>query len=70
MDLPNKNLQSESVPLLASHDTALQCILGLLPQASPLESAMISWRFDGRVLAAYGSGVLDLIPTGNGLRPS
>ena len=52
-----KNLQLESVPLLAAHDTALQRILGLLPQASPLESAMISWRFDGRVLAAYGSGV-------------
>ncbi len=50
-----KNLQLDSVPLLAVRDAALQRILELLPKVNPIESTMISWRFDGRVLAAYGS---------------
>ncbi len=50
-----KSLQLDSVPLLAVRDAALQHILELMPKVNPIESTMISWRFDGRVLAAYGS---------------
>jgi hypothetical protein len=55
-----KRLQLDSVPLLAVHDAALQHILELMPKVNPIESTMISWRFDGRVLAAYGSGTDEL----------
>ena len=55
-----KNLQLDSVPLLAVRDAALQHILELMPKVNPIESTMISWRFDGRVLAAYDSEVDEL----------
>jgi hypothetical protein len=50
-----KSLQLDSVPLLAIRDAAMQHILELMPKVNPIESTMISWRFDGRVLAAYNS---------------
>lgn len=55
-----KDLRLDSVPLLAVRDTAIKHILELMPKVGPIESIMISWRFDGRMLAAYGSGVDEL----------
>lgn len=55
-----KDLRLDSVPLLAVRDTAMQHILELMPKVGSVESTMMSWRFDGRVLAAYGSGVDEL----------
>jgi WD40 repeat protein len=55
-----KRLQLDPVPLLAVRDTAMQHILESLPKVNPIESAMVSWRFDGRVLAAYSSDVVTL----------
>jgi dipeptidyl aminopeptidase/acylaminoacyl peptidase len=55
-----KDPRLDSVPLLAVRDIAMQHILELMPKLSPIESTMVSWRFDGRMLAAYGSGVNEL----------
>ena len=55
-----KKLQLDAVPLLSVRDSAMQHILESLPKVNPIESAMVSWRFDGRVLAAYSSDVVTL----------
>lgn len=50
------DFQLNQTPLVPVRDAAMQEMLRLLPQApsEPAQSVALSWRPDGRVLAAYG----------------
>ncbi len=50
------NLQLDQAPLLAAHDAAFQRLVETMPEGLyNTENLLLSWRPDGRVLAATGS---------------